>query len=64
MTITVIKPGVLPETHPMLGKCYNCFCEIECAKGDTEPQNDGRNGTNYKVRCPTCAQPMWVEAVK
>jgi len=58
--LRVIKQGKRPEEHLMHGTCGQCKCEVECARGEATAQDDGRNGTDYYVRCPTCQYQIWL----
>ena len=59
----IIKEGKLPELKVMEGECNHCRCQIECVLGEAQAVPDGRNGTDYKVMCPTdgCNKVIWVK---
>ena len=57
----ITKPGVLPATLVMKGKCTNCGCEFEFTRGEAT-YHEHRGEGSYVLTCPTlgCCQSVSV----
>lgn len=59
MTVTITRPGILPETAVYPAKCGRCKCEFTFNPPDAKRENDQRDGDFYRIPCPACGHDVF-----